>query len=142
MKNIGKKIIGGFLAVITVLNVIASTGTMAVADIKEPDTAIEYNQKKGKIEVSSEFAEESGMSKKQEQMLISKFDKLSDSEKEQILNNNNARVAPLVLWAAKVLASAGLGWLAKKLLDYGAARFCRAYRNSNWATKKVCAVIG
>ncbi|MCY7565750.1 hypothetical protein ABEX69_09265 [Bacillus safensis] len=47
-------------------------------------------------------------------------------------------VAPLVIWAAKVLAGAGLAWLGKKLLDMGGHEFCKRYKNENKTTKYVC----
>jgi len=53
----------------------------------------------------------------------------------------SATVAPLLVWGAAVLAAAGLSWLAEKLLDYGATKFCKAYRNDNSVTKTVCNVI-
>ncbi|KMP73456.1 histidine kinase, partial [Bacillus cereus] len=46
-------------------------------------------------------------------------------------------VAPIIIWAAGLLG----GWLATKLLDYGAEKFCKQYRNYNGVTKKVCEVI-
>ncbi|EOH1637215.1 histidine kinase [Enterococcus faecalis] len=46
-------------------------------------------------------------------------------------------VPPLVIWGAGVIG----GWLGKKLLDWGAVKFCKAYRNTNAVTKSVCSVI-
>lgn len=51
-------------------------------------------------------------------------------------------VAPILVWAAGVLAAAGLSWLAEKLLDWGAKKFCDTYGDSNATTKLVCDVIG
>ncbi|WP_427109784.1 hypothetical protein [Lysinibacillus xylanilyticus] len=50
-------------------------------------------------------------------------------------------VPPLIVWAAGVLVAAGLTWLADKLLDWGAQKFCDKYRNSNSITRMVCNVI-
>lgn len=47
-------------------------------------------------------------------------------------------VAPLLIWAAKVLAGAGLAWLGKKLLDMGGHEFCKRYKNENKTTKYIC----
>ncbi|MEB7792115.1 histidine kinase [Enterococcus faecalis] len=46
-------------------------------------------------------------------------------------------VPPLVIWGAGVIG----GWLGAKLLDWGAVKFCKAYRNTNAVTKSVCSVI-
>ncbi|MBM7587696.1 hypothetical protein JOC86_004270 [Bacillus pakistanensis] len=62
-------------------------------------------------------------------------DKYGDQEVE-------AQVAPIIVWAAGVLAAAGLSWLAKKLYDYGAEWFCDNYGDYNGVTEKVCDVIG
>jgi hypothetical protein len=48
----------------------------------------------------------------------------------------------IIVWAARTLAAAGLGWLAKKLLDWGATKFCNAYEDYNRVTGYVCDVIG
>lgn len=51
-------------------------------------------------------------------------------------------VSALLISAGKVLAKAGLGWMAKKLLDWGSAKFCDTYKNSNSVTKSVCNFLG
>ena len=70
---------------------------------------------------------------------------MSEREKVEIKTLHNdfvsVMVAPLLVWAAGVLAGAGLSWLAEKLLDYGAKKFCDAYGNYNSVTKTVCNVI-
>lgn len=63
---------------------------------------------------------------------------LNELQKE---DGSSVMVAPLLVWAAGVLAAAGLSWLADKLLDYGAKKFCDAYRSYNSVTKTVCNVI-
>lgn len=55
----------------------------------------------------------------------------------QVQNSEVQHVAPIIIWAAGLLG----GWLATKLLDYGAEKFCKQYRNYNGVTKKVCEVI-
>ncbi|GKQ43341.1 hypothetical protein RD055328_12640 [Companilactobacillus sp. RD055328] len=82
------------------------------------------------------------MTESQERMLQSKFNALPQDQKNKILQNNkDPKIAPIILWAMKVLAAAGLSWLASKLLNWGAHKFCKAYRNSNSVTKWVCSVI-
>lgn len=58
------------------------------------------------------------------------------------LSKAETTVAPILVWAAGVLAAAGLSWLAEKLLDWGAKKFCDTYGDSNATTKLVCDVIG
>ena len=55
---------------------------------------------------------------------------------------NQPQVLPIILWAARVLAMAGLGWAAKKLLDMGGYEFCKRWKNYNSVTKYVCKFIG
>ncbi|MGQ5113135.1 hypothetical protein NSS75_09695 [Bacillus sp. FSL K6-1012] len=55
---------------------------------------------------------------------------------------NNPTIAPIIWWAVKVLAGAGLAWLGKKLLDMGGYEFCKRYEDYNDVTKYVCKFIG
>lgn len=55
---------------------------------------------------------------------------------------NQPQVLPIILWAARILATAGLGWAAKKLLDMGGYEFCKRWKNYNSVTKYVCKFIG
>lgn len=68
-------------------------------------------------------------------------EKVYKEQEKAMTDGVQPRVAPLVLWAAAALGAAGFSWLADKLLDYGAKKFCKAYKNSNKVTKGVCAVI-
>ncbi|MCY8242201.1 hypothetical protein MOC08_13535 [Bacillus haynesii] len=55
---------------------------------------------------------------------------------------NHLTVLPIILWAARILAGAGLAWLGKKLLDMGGYEFCKRWKNHNSTTKYVCKFIG
>ncbi|MFS0942651.1 MULTISPECIES: hypothetical protein [Enterococcus] len=73
--------------------------------------------------------------------LATEFNSLSSEEQKDLMKdfskNNTARVAPIIIWAAGVLG----GWLATKLLNWGAHKFCSSYKNYNSITKYVCEVI-
>ncbi|MBM7587697.1 hypothetical protein JOC86_004271 [Bacillus pakistanensis] len=73
--------------------------------------------------------------------MVVKVEKTSNEDKygDQEVS---AQVAPIIVWAAGVLAAAGLKWLADKLLDMGAEWFCDNYGDYNSVTDKVCDVIG
>ncbi|EPH71476.1 hypothetical protein D928_01412 [Enterococcus faecalis 20-SD-BW-06] len=58
-------------------------------------------------------------------------------ENEVVVPHAETTIAPIIIWGAGVIG----GWLGSKLLDWGATKFCNAYRNSNAATKFVCSVI-
>ena len=54
-----------------------------------------------------------------------------------------SRAVPAIIVATgKILAKAGLAWLAKKLYDWGAKKFCATYKNYNSVTKNVCSFLG
>ncbi|MCY8813693.1 hypothetical protein [Bacillus atrophaeus] len=55
---------------------------------------------------------------------------------------SNITILPLIWWAVKILAGAGLAWLGKKLLDMGAYEFCKRYKDYNDTTRYVCKFIG
>ncbi|MEC1262486.1 hypothetical protein P9D34_19075 [Bacillus swezeyi] len=55
---------------------------------------------------------------------------------------NNLTVLPIIAWALKILAGAGLAWLGKKLLDMGSYEFCKRWGNYNGTTKYICKFIG
>lgn len=65
----------------------------------------------------------------------------------EITEGDNSTVAPraippLLIAAGKILIKAGLGWLATKLYEWGAEKFCSAYRDYNGVTQSVCDFLG
>lgn len=65
-------------------------------------------------------------------------------ESEQRINEQNSRiaVAPIVVTVAKWLGKVVGAYLAKKLLDWGAKKWCAKYKYHNWATKAACNFLG
>lgn len=89
-----------------------------------------------------------GLDKMVSQKMNNYFENLSSDQAELVYESQLEKtdevgtfVAPLIVWAAQVLGAAGLTWLADKLLDWGAAKFCKAYKNYNSVTKTVCNII-
>lgn len=73
--------------------------------------------------------------------LGNEFNSLSSQEQKELMKDlkekSNTRIAPIIIWAAGVLG----GWLATKLLNWGAHKFCSSYKNYNSVTKYVCDII-
>lgn len=109
--------------------------------LKRNQGSFEYNEQKDTIEFSSEKAVANGVNKADADNAANYFNSLNDEDKKEVLKSFNYgsrfRVAPAIAWAVSVLG----GWLAEKLLDYGATKFCKHYRKVNNATRMVCNVI-
>ncbi|OQO70170.1 hypothetical protein BH747_08395 [Enterococcus villorum] len=105
--------------------------------------SISSNKKGDKFEMNTVILQENtDFTTSEATKLATTFNHLTLEEQQSLLHqlseNPNARVAPIILWAAGIVG----GWLATKLLDWGATKFCKTYRNYNSATKLVCDVIG
>jgi hypothetical protein len=95
---------------------------------------------------------EAGLDKETADQLESYYTNLSKEEALQIYEETTKEseggihtqvvVSALLIAAGKILAKAGLAWMAKKLLDWGSAKFCKTYKNSNSVTKNVCNLLG
>ncbi|HHY73759.1 MAG TPA: hypothetical protein GX497_11190 [Bacillus bacterium] len=107
-----------------------------------------YQEDTGVFEFDEGKAISLGLDQQTARQMSVYFKGLSSDEAEALYNtqveagsSNQLAVAPLLVWAAEVLVAAGLTWLADKLLDYGAKKFCDSYRNYNSVTRTVCEVI-
>lgn len=105
-----------------------------------------YNETEDVLYRDDEYLLESGMSHTTVDLISSSFNRLSEKKKIDLLRAagyKNVRVIPLlVVWGARTLAGAGLGWLGKKLLDSGSKKFCKTYKRQNKVTRTVCNVLG
>lgn len=105
-----------------------------------------YNETEDVLYRDDEYLLESGMSHTTVDLISSSFNRLSEKQKTDLLRAagyKNVRVIPLlVVWGARTLAGAGLGWLGKKLLDSGSKKFCKTYKRQNKVTRTVCNVLG
>ncbi|MBR5526394.1 MAG: hypothetical protein IKV95_06360 [Brochothrix sp.] len=105
-----------------------------------------YNETEDVLYRDDEYLLESGMSHTTVDLISSSFNRFSEKEKKDLLRAagyKNVRVIPLlVVWGARTLAGAGLGWLGKKLLDSGSKKFCKTYKRQNKVTRTVCNVLG
>lgn len=157
-----KKMIRFFLALVGISiflplgNVLAAENTSTendaynkayeLATIIENNT--EYDNTEKIISFNSEKAMNDGLDKETAYQLENYFNSLSPEEAEETYNEMLASgtstyvIPAIIVSAAKILAKAGLSWLAKKLLDWGSAKFCAAYKNSNSVTKNVCNFLG
>lgn len=105
-----------------------------------------YNETEDVLYRDDEYLLESGMSHTTVDLISSSFNRLSEKKKIDLLRAagyKNVRVIPLlVVWGARTLAGAGLGWLGGKLLDSGSKKFCKTYKRQNKVTRTVCNVLG
>lgn len=105
-----------------------------------------YNETEDVLYRDDEYLLESGMSHTTVDLISSSFNRFSEKKKIDLLRAagyKNVRVIPLlVVWGARTLAGAGLGWLGKKLLDSGSKKFCKTYKRQNKVTRTVCNVLG
>lgn len=110
----------------------------------------DYDKETRTFDFDEEKAISLGLNEQMAKQMNDYFTSLSPDEAEKVYeeqenamngDGNQTMVAPLIAWAAGVLAAAGLSWLANKLLDYGAEKFCNAYEDSNAVTEEVCEVI-
>lgn len=108
--------------------------------------SVKYNETEDVLYRDDEYLLESGMSHTTVDLISSSFNRFSEKEKKDLLRAagyKNVRVIPLlVVWGARTLAGAGLGWLGKKLLDSGSKKFCKTYKRQNKVTRTVCNVLG
>ena len=108
--------------------------------------SVKYNETEDVLYRDDEYLLESGMSHTTVDLISSSFNRLSEKKKTDLLRAagyKNVRVIPLlVVWGARTLAGAGLGWLGKKLLDSGSKKFCKTYKRQNKVTRTVCNVLG
>lgn len=108
--------------------------------------SVKYNETEDVLYRDDEYLLESGMSHTTVDLISSSFNRLSEKKKIDLLRAagyKNVRVIPLlVVWGARTLAGAGLGWLGKKLLDSGSKKFCKTYKRQNKVTRTVCNVLG
>ncbi|MFC9540841.1 hypothetical protein ACFTQ7_13250 [Lysinibacillus sp. NPDC056959] len=106
-----------------------------------------YNKDTKSFDFDEDKAVSRGLDKETSHQVAVYLENLSSDEAENVYYSLEEDpsispfVPPLLVWAAGVLAAAGLTWLADKLLDWGAQKFCNKYRNSNSITKMVCNVI-
>lgn len=105
-----------------------------------------YQEDTKSFDFNKEKAISLGLDKQVASQIEVYYENLSTEEAEDLAklqkdDEVSVMVAPILVWAAGVLAAAGLSWLAEKLLDYGAKKFCDAYGNYNSVTKTVCNVI-
>lgn len=144
---IKKVILGVVLSLL--LNILIPAGSVLAAESNEVDLkeyqrmlyrSVRLEEETEEFVFDAELAVQNGLSELQAQKLEQAFNQMTQEEKMEILKSDSSleRVAPIVIWAAKIVG----GWLASKLLSYGAKKFCQYYRNTNSATKMVCNVIG
>ena len=76
-----------------------------------------YNETEDVLDRDDEYLLESGMSHTTFDLISSSFNRFSEKEKKDLLRAagyKNVRVIPLlVVWGARTLAGAGLGWLGE-----------------------------
>lgn len=145
--NVMKKVILGVVLSL-LLNILIPVGSVIAAEQNEMDLkeyqrmlyrAVRVDEETEEFVFDAELAMQNGATVDQAQKLEQAFNQLTQEEKIEVLQSEGSieRVAPILIWAAKVLG----GWLAKQLLSYGAKKFCQYYRNTNSVTKLVCNVI-
>ena len=68
---------------------------------------------------------------------------MSASEAAELNDDmNNIQPRGIISTVVAFLAGAGFSWLADKLLDYGAEKFCDAYGNHNDIAAMACDMLG
>lgn len=137
---------------------------MLVAFCASPVMATELNNEKSPEEIANIIQESTtfdnssksysfdekkaaslGLEKNQATQIDTYLENLSSKEASDLNEQGEIgtqAIPALIAWAAKVLAAAGLGWLAKELYDYGAEKFCEKFGDYNSVTERVCDVIG
>lgn len=107
-----------------------------------------YDEANGKIAFQAENAKAEGLDEGSADQLAEYFADLTPEEASAAYNGlkgeapvtSNASIT--LAAAAAILAEAGLSWLVGKLLDWGSAKFCRAYKGYNSVTRNVCNLLG
>ncbi|ANZ95216.1 hypothetical protein BFC19_07410 [Brochothrix thermosphacta] len=108
--------------------------------------SVKYNETEDVLYRDDEYLLESGMSHTTVDLISSSFNRFSEKKKIDLLRAagyKNVRVITLlVVWGARTLAGAGLGWLGEKLLNSGSKKFCKTYKRQNKVTRSVCNLLG
>ena len=158
-KSIGRFVAMG-LALVMMLQIsfamnanAATLGTDSYEDIYKMSEIIynniSFNEEESKLCFNSPSAIKDGLNEEVAEYLESYYSSLDKAsaaalyaEIQEIKNAPQTRVVPaIVVAAAKILASAGLSWLADKLYDYGAEKFCDAFGSANAVTETVCDIL-
>ncbi|MGN7282423.1 hypothetical protein ACTHP2_14860 [Bacillus altitudinis] len=145
------------LTLIVTLGITASFGQASAKEQWNPQKqqriaqaifdAAAYNEENRTFSFDESKVVNAGLPKGMAVEIKNRLESLGGSDAEKVYQDQLAAqkkgevttmVAPLVIWAAKVLAGAGLAWLGKKLLDMGGHEFCKRYKNENKTTKYVC----
>lgn len=157
-----KKIIYLFLSLIS-FSVILPTSTVVAAEHTDSqnkyyeeaynlaliiENNTNYDEENKEILFDTENAINDGLDEDTAYQIEEHYSLMTPEEAEKTYNeiissNYSTRsFTGLIAAAAKILAKAGLGWLARKLYDWGAEKFCNAYKDSNSVTENVCNFLG
>jgi len=109
-----------------------------------------FNESEKILTFDVENSIEQGLDESTAVQMENYYSSLSPEEAEQVYDEilsssystRSVTVTSLLVAAGKILAKAGLGWLAKKLYDWGAEKFCANYKNYNGVTQNVCDFLG
>ena len=148
-----KRIISVLMSIALIMSI--SFSAMAAGPVKissyqdayEIATAINdnltYDATNQTFEFDVEEAVSQGLDADTAYELKSNLDNMSANE-ASLLNEAMTEAQPrsLLGTVAAFLIGAGFGWLADKLLDYGAEKFCDSYGDYNDITATACEMLG
>lgn len=111
---------------------------------------ISFNEEKSKITFDKDTAINQGLDSYVANQLNIHLEALNEDEVKELYEemqkdseNTSTRVVPaIIITACKLLAKAGFVWLAQKLYDWGAEKFCENYGDYNSVTENVCDFLG
>lgn len=139
-----KKVLISKLTVLLLLGTMSASIAMptveAVATPNNPTNVI-YQMEENLAEYESSLSESNiNIEKLQVQELEQELDTLIEAE-----GTGEGRAfitSAMLITAAKWLAGFVGGYIASKLVDWGAKKWCATYKYTNWATKAVCNFLG
>lgn len=149
-----KKIISMFMSCILIMAISITAIAAGPAEIMSYEEAYEiativtdnltYDEETQKFVFDAEAAIEQGLDADIAYQLESSYAEMSVDESAKLKDSMGDGVEPrgLLAVAAGLLVTAGLDWLADKLLDWGAEKFCDNYGDYNSVTVGVCDFLG
>lgn len=112
---------------------------------------IEYIEENQKIVFNESVAIAQGLDQYTATQLDMYLEGLDEKEAAELFEDisevDNSTTSPravpaIIVAAGKILIKAGLTWLATKLYEWGAEKFCEEYRDYNSVTQEVCDFLG
>lgn len=104
---------------------------------------LQYDEATRSFDFETENAINQGLDQSIAVQLEQSVENLDEQDAAQ-LNEELKEAQPrgILATAAAFLVGAGFGWLADKLLDWGAEKFCNEYGDYNEFTATACEIVG